>query len=183
MLRLAAVHAAVVGLALAGCSVGDEDHQRSMNGQQSVIDDDGDGVPEGIDLDGDGESDIDVGAICEDILVDDDGDGQPDALDLDCDGEVDIAWCEQPLIDDDGDGIPEGIDLNCDGESDVDLGAELPDLPDPGDLPDGDVPGDDDGDGIPDDLCVPAAIDDDGDGVPEGIDLDCDGVADLELDQ
>ena len=159
-------------LVLAAC-VGDAPESRSSTADIELVDEDGDGVPDGIDLDGDGVPDLEIDLGCQDPLVDADGDGIPDGVDLDCDGAADIAWCEEPLIDDDGDGVPDGIDLNCDGAADVTL-PEIPDVPD--DLPDDldDLP-------VPPEGCIPAPLDGDGDGIFDGVDLDCDGVADYEF--
>jgi hypothetical protein len=119
--------------------------------------------------------------------MDTDGDGKPDALDVDGDGVPDldigdgIELCPKPLIDEDGDGLPEGIDLDCDGTSDIDLGvAELPELPDLPEVPPGTPPAPGTPP-LPDDLCLPSPLDADGDGRCDGLDLDCDGVADITL--
>jgi hypothetical protein len=122
-----------------------------------LIDGDGDGEPDGLDLDCDGQIDL---AWCDQPLVDRDGDGAPDGLDFDCDGAADVDLdlpevCIPQLIDDNDDHLPEGIDTDCDGAADVEL-----------------------------DLCVPALIDaTPGDHVPDGVDLDCDGLLDLAFPQ
>lgn len=68
----------------------------------SLMDLNGDGTAEGVDLDGDGNPDG--------TLLDTDGDGVYDAIDLNGDGKPD-GW----LIDEDGDGVMDGIDYNGDG--------------------------------------------------------------------
>jgi hypothetical protein len=142
----------------------------------AVIDTAGDGLPDALDVDGDGTADVSLGAPCDQPLVDADADGVPDGLDLDCDGTADVTWCTHPIIDADGDGVPDGIDLNCDGTAEV----TLPTLPAPPPLPPPPVPPT----GTPPTpptggLCLPAPIDSDGDGRCDGLDLDCDGVADV----
>jgi hypothetical protein len=147
----------------------------------TVIDTDGDGIPDALDVDGDGTADVSLGAPCDAPLVDADADGVPDGLDLDCDGTADVTWCTHPIIDADGDGVPDGIDLNCDGTAEVTL-PTLPPLPTPTPPapptpPTGTpTPPTPPGTGG---LCLPRPIDADGDGRCDGLDLDCDGVADV----
>src|SRR5690606_27966416 len=90
---------------LAGCVVGSDNPPRTSAATgANVIDADGDGQPDGVDLDGDGVADVDFGDLCDEPIVDEDGDGVPEGIDFDCDGNVDIALCAEPLVDDDGDG-------------------------------------------------------------------------------
>ena len=108
------------------------------------VDSNGDGVPDGIDLDGDGVIDVSfddldldcdgtvdvdlsqlpdgdiiiLGGDCRSEAIDTDGDGTLDGFDVDCDGQVDVS-CIPVLHDDDGDGQVDGIDTDCDGQVDV----------------------------------------------------------------
>jgi hypothetical protein len=99
---------------LAGCMVGDPGSPASTtnpapttnptgNGPRvTYVDQDRDGVTDGVDVDSDGRADYNIppcpsctpgwGPVCDDPLVDSDGDGIPDGLDLNCDGVVDITW-------------------------------------------------------------------------------------------
>src|SRR5690606_30977158 len=84
----------------------------------ALVDEDGDGAPDGVDLGCDGSVDLrfaDLEALfppgqpaeptCEASTVDNDGDGQPDGIDFDCDGNVDLPLtppgdaCQPALID------------------------------------------------------------------------------------
>ncbi len=124
----------------------------SFGGAPSMIDTDGDGIPDSTDpdIDGDGiantndtdddgdgipdneEMDTDGDGITDDIDTDDDGDGDPDTSDPDDDDDG-IPDYQDPDIDTDGDGDPDVTDTDDDGDGD-------PDTTDP----------DDDGDGIDD---------------------------------
>ncbi len=148
-----------------------------------LVDTDGDGVFDDVDLDddNDGISDIDEG----NGVLDTDGDGIPDSLDTDSDndGLLDVAESGNGNFDIDGDGMIDGeVDsdgnpVNSDGSvTDTDSDG-IPDAQEPnGD----DVSTDTDGDGIFDDVDT----DDDGDGVSDidegdgAIDSDGDGVPD-----
>ena len=120
MTRIASLAALAFVLVIPACGVGDPDRAppERAAAQVGLVDEDGDGTPDGLDLDGDGAADLGFDPSCS-APIDQDGDGTPDGIDLDCDGAVDIAACDQPVIDDDGDGIPEGIDLDCDGVADI----------------------------------------------------------------
>jgi hypothetical protein len=85
-----------------------------------VVDLNGDGRFDSIDVDADGTADIHMGeGLCEYPAADQDSDGRPDGLDLNCDGSVEMAWCETPVVG----GAHGGIDLDCDGAADTELGA------------------------------------------------------------
>ena len=114
-------------------------------------DSDGDGIPDGADVDIDGDGIPDNG-------TDTDGDGINDASDVDQVGGGDA----------DGDGIADSVDT-IDNRADAD-GDGLPD-----DLDPNDANTDSDGDGIPDG----ADVDVNGDGIPDnGVDSDGDGIND-----
>ncbi|MGE0871182.1 MAG: hypothetical protein AB7P03_21640 [Kofleriaceae bacterium] len=82
------------------------------------VDTDGDGVADGVDNNGDGQADLQLGE-CQSCLLG---------------GDV----CLDFLVDEDGDGNIEGFDLDCDGAIDIPLDLpDLPDLPDPGNPPGG----------------------------------------------
>ncbi|MEM9492547.1 MAG: hypothetical protein AAGC55_25590, partial [Myxococcota bacterium] len=75
-----------------GCSVDADDSSPNTSVEPTAtefnaIDGKGDGVAEGIDVDGDGEADFSLPGWdgCTEFAVDEDGDGEIDALDLDCD--------------------------------------------------------------------------------------------------
>src|SRR6185295_507935 len=79
-----------------------------------TVDQDGDGIPDCIDVDNDGQctsADQPLSPpMCLPAPIDDDGDGIPDGVDLDCDGVIDVPGnnnCVPAAIDDDGDGIPD----------------------------------------------------------------------------
>ena len=82
-----------------------------LGGQQGGVDTDGDGTPDYLDLDSDGDG------IPDSVEgnVDSDGDGVPDYLDLDSDGDG-ISDAEEGIIDTDGDGIPNYLDTDSDGD-------------------------------------------------------------------
>ena len=130
------------------------------------IDQDGNGYPDGYDLDCDGSIDswgTPPGSSCWPKPVDDDGDGNIDGLDTDCDGVADRTVsppttpdCWPRPVDVDGDGDPDAVDFDCDGTQDTSgygVGGDA------------------------DPTCW-AAVDEDGDGYPDGLDLDCDGAVD-----
>ncbi len=167
-------------------------------------DPDGDGRPDYLDADSDGDGIADR-VECPDPTgcVDTDGDGAPDALDSDADGDgvpdaieghdgnADGAPDFLPLgFDDDADGLDDAYDIDMAGgvpatTPDRD-GDGTPDFQDPDDDGDGvwsafecvDVMAgcpDADGDGAPDYLDADQSpIDTDGDGIPDAV--ECDGV-------
>ena len=127
-----------------------------------VLDTDGDGIGDALDLDGNGQPDFKItpnngsgsgSNVCiPDVLTD--ANGIPTGIDLDCDGMADINLmiCVPKAIDDNGDGIPDGLDTDCDGMIDVPFQTMT---------------------------CVPKLLDTDGDGKPDAVDIDCDGKADF----
>ncbi len=153
---------------------------------RQLIDTDGDGIFDDIDLDddNDGIPDADEG----NGVLDTDGDGVPDSQDLDSDndGLLDVAEGGNASLDIDGDGMLDGeVDasgnpLNTDGSvTDTDSDG-IPDAQEPngdnvltdtdGDGFFDDVDTDDDGDGVPDIDEGDGAIDSDGDGIPDSRD-------------
>ncbi|MGI6094374.1 MAG: InlB B-repeat-containing protein [Lachnospiraceae bacterium] len=134
------------------------------------IDIDGDGNPDiNIDTDKDGKPDVDVdtdGDGDPDINIDTDDDGNPDVnVDTDDDGKPDIN------IDTDDDGKPDiNIDTDDDGKPDINIDTNGDGKPD--------INIDTNGDGKPD-----INVDIDGDGKPDvNIDIDGDGIADINID-
>lgn len=99
-LSLIAVLAVVaLGLGITACAAGDVPVEGT-----TYIDDDGDGVTDGVYTDGDGEIDFTIPG-CDTCA--------PDAK----------AVCRVPLIDENRDGIADGLDTNCDGRIDIRFGA------------------------------------------------------------
>ena len=117
----------------------------------ALLDLDGDGAWDGVDLDGDELSDVAFDADCDRMLVGG-SDGSWDGLDFDCNRVVDAAACARPLVNNDDDAFADGIDLDCDGLAELSVQTGPPN-------------------------CWPAPLDDDGDGRIDGIDSDCDGEA------
>lgn len=143
------------------------------------VDSDGDGIPDGADVDVDGNGTPDNG-------TDSDGDGINDASDVDQGGGGDadgdgIADASDPVddrADADHDGLPDAIDPN-DSNGDTD-GDGIPDGADADVNGDGtrDNGTDSDGDGVnnvADADSNPGESDTDGDGVIDGYDMDIDG--------
>lgn len=143
------------------------------------VDTDGDGIPDGADVDVNGDGIADNG-------TDSDGDGINDASDVDQigggdsdgDGISDLVDTIDNSVDSDGDGLPDDIDPN-DSNTDTD-GDGIPDGADvdvDGDgIPDNGT--DSDGDGINDRADAdsnPGLTDTDHDGVIDDYDLDIDG--------
>lgn len=168
------------GAPVARCSPLDDPDMDTISSMDEGMDDaDGDGIPNHLDedSDGDGLSDAEEAGDrdCNTPPVDTDSDGIPDFLDRDANGDgVDDA--EQIGVDTDGDGIPDHRDLDVDGDG----------IPNRIEWGSGTSPADTDGDGIPDvfdrdsdgdtiDDIHEGAIDIDGDGVPNFRDLDSDG--------
>ncbi len=119
----------------------------------ALLDLDGDGAWDGVDLDGDDLSDVAFDADCDRMLVGG-SDGSWDGLDFDCNRVVDAAACARPLVNNDDDAFADGIDLDCDGLAELSVQTGPTN-------------------------CWPAPLDDDGDGDFDGFDLDCDGAVDL----
>lgn len=143
------------------------------------IDTDGDGIPDGADVDVDGNGTPDNG-------TDTDGDGINDASDVDQlgggdvdgDGISDLADTIDDRNDADGDGLPDDVDTN-DANTDTD-GDGIPDGADVDVNGDGTADNgvDSDGDGINDLADAdsnPVGTDMDGDGVIDAYDMDIDG--------
>lgn len=151
-----------------------------------LVDTDGDGVPDHLDLDSDGDGIPDrVEAGDGDLAtppIDTDGDGIPDFRDLDSDGDgipdrVEAGANPASPVDSDGDGTPDYLDTDSDGDF-------VPDVLEAG--PDPSNPVDTDGDGVPDYLDIDSDgdtildshelfFDSDGDGIPDRLSLDSDG--------
>ncbi len=129
-----------------------------------VLDDDGDGIPNDEELQGDT-----------------DGDGIPNYLDFDDDGDGVFTKRELPYGDTDGDGIPNYLDFDDDGDG-VFTKRELPYGDTDGDgIPDY-LDTDDDGDGIPTKKELPQG-DTDGDAILNYLDPDDDGDLVLTIDE
>ncbi|HEX2750079.1 MAG TPA: hypothetical protein VHM91_18875, partial [Verrucomicrobiales bacterium] len=148
-------------------------------GALTVVDSDGDGIPDSRDphSHGPGSNDIAITAFGQfdqdndgviDTLTDTDHDGIPDVAD---EQETDFGGLGNPNRDEDGDGIPDGKEggglIDTDGDG----------VPDSADL-------DSDADGIPDAVefaNAPASGDTDGDGIVDWRDLDSDndGINDV----
>ncbi len=136
-----------------GSDRANRDNLLGVLGVSEIIDDDGDGIPNVIDADVNGDS-------VHDNDVDSDGDGIIDIADVDVDG--DGIWDNG--LDSDGDGINNRYDPDDDNDG-------LLDDKDPNDRN-----YDTDGDGIPDG----ADVDVDGDGIADnGTDSDGDGINDV----
>src|SRR5580765_3643096 len=117
---LGCVLAGTVATLIAGCT-SESTVTSTSTADLKLIDTNGDGKPDAIDLDQDGVADLKFGAACANPIIDVNHDGIPDGIDFDCDGTADISLpsppCTPALIDSDGDGNPDGIDLDCDGKA------------------------------------------------------------------
>ncbi|MEZ4339293.1 MAG: DUF4215 domain-containing protein [Sandaracinaceae bacterium] len=129
-------------------------------------DNDGDGVPDDVDIDddNDGITDIVEGGGT-DWSGDTDGDGTPDYADPDsvtCDDADMNGACDSlpENVDFDGDGIPNHLDLDADGDG----------------APDSTEGHDSDGNGVPDTLPPITFMDADGDGLADAYDIDSGGM-------
>ncbi|MCH8146878.1 MAG: hypothetical protein IH987_02660, partial [Planctomycetes bacterium] len=139
-----------------GCAVDMGAYER-----QTILDSDGDGVPDGCDV-----------CLGFDDAIDSDGDGVPNGCD--------VCLGDDATGDSDGDGVCDDIDV-CPGFDDT-LDADGDGVPDGCDVcPGSDDAVDSDGDGVPDgcDICpgFDDTVDSDGDGVPDGCDV-CPGFDD-----
>src|SRR5512135_1884087 len=94
-------HLVAFSLLACGCVIG-SNHQ-DPNGQPHVVfvDQNHDGLTDGIDVNGDGREDYLMSCppctpgdspVCADPLIDSNHDGIPDGIDLNCDGVIDIAF-------------------------------------------------------------------------------------------
>ncbi|BDB56358.1 hypothetical protein SHINM13_06540 [Flavobacterium ammonificans] len=153
------------------------------NGTEGLIDTDGDGTPNYLDVDSDNDNIPDaVEKGSGNTLLDTDGDGTPDYRDLDSDNDgildsIEDTGCSGTTpctpTDTDGDNIPDYRDLDSDADGISDAIEKGP----------GSTPLDTDGDGTPDFQ----EIDSDGDGISDAIekgsgatpiDTDSDGTPD-----
>ncbi|MBN2724217.1 MAG: hypothetical protein JXR95_09120 [Deltaproteobacteria bacterium] len=166
----------------------------SVNNTNSIIDSDGDGVPDNLDpcpVDNPDDSDFDGICDSEDICpvgndnIDTDDDGVPDFCDVcpydnpddsDSDGICDfLEKCPgyNDNLDSDSDTIPDGCDI-CDGGDDL-LDTDSDGVPDSCDLCPYDYFDDSDSDGVcdSDDVCEGGddKVDTDGDGIPDFCDV------------
>ena len=149
-----------------------------FEGRSTNRDTDGDGTPDYLDADSDGDGlfDANEGGNPGGEPVDSDSDGMPDFIDLDSDGNG-IPDASEGMNDTDGDGRPDASDLDDDG----DLIRDLVEIG-----PSAASPIDSDGDGIPDfrdtdsdndtisDLAEGETTDTDRDMTPDRLDLDSD---------
>jgi hypothetical protein len=160
--------------------VSDLDHDSIASVHEGLEDPDGDGDPNYMDEDSDGDTIKDIveaGDLdCATPPVDSDGDTTPDFVDLDSDGNG-ISDFIEAGFDSDGDTVPDFRDPDNDGDL-------LPDLREIGSDPS--RPEDTDGDGIADYMdsdsdndgildIIEKEIDVDGDGIPAFRDEDSDG--------
>jgi PKD repeat protein len=132
----------------------DDDRDNIPNGVEGTDDADGDGTPNYLDLDADGDTIRDSAEAGDTDLntppVDTDDDETPDYLDLDADGdtirdsaEAGDADLNTPPVDTDDDGTPDFQDLDADGD-------DIPDRTEAGDSNPNTPPVDTDDDGTPD---------------------------------
>ena len=153
---------------------GDGDTISDADEGHGLVDTDGDGIPDDVDLDSDNDLIPDrIEAGDTDPLtppVDTDGDGVPDFRDTDSDGDG-VFDVIETAADTDGDGIPNFRDPDSDGDGILD-GHERAGDPDNDGIPSF-LDDDSDGDGILD--AIERADDADGDGTPNYLDLDSDG--------
>lgn len=154
-------------------------------------DTDGDGTPDYLDADDDGDGLATSMELDQGMTRDSDGDGVPDHLDADDDGDT-VPTADELVDgapqDTDGDGVPNHLDDDDDGDSLVTAVESMPagrDTDDDG-TPDY-LDADDDGDGIPTAREVADAKmfgdDVDGDGAPNYLDVDSDGDGILDGDE
>ena len=152
----------------------DDDGDGIPNGVEGKQDSDGDGTPDYLDTDSDNDGIPDSSEAPRGIPVDDDNDGTPNYLDTDSDGDG-IPDSVEGTDDSDGDGSPNYRDIDSDGDGILDFDEcysnPCVDTNDDG-TPDY-LDSDSDGDGIPD--YIEGIDDTDGDGIPNFIDDDSDG--------
>ncbi|MCB0485688.1 MAG: hypothetical protein KDC47_05795, partial [Flavobacteriaceae bacterium] len=146
-----------------------------------ILDKDGDGVPNHLDLDSDNDGILDS----TELNVDTDGDGLPNYLDLDSDADGISDIIEAGGVDTDGDAIADGFtDANNNGLDDTVEASPLPVPNTDGDTVADYIDIDSDGDGIVDNIesqvsalglggyRTPSGSDDDGDGIDNSYDID-----------
>ena len=152
----------------------DDDGDGIPNGVEGKKDSDGDGTPDYLDEDSDGDGIPDSVEAPRGVIVDDDNDGTPNYLDDDSDGDG-IPDSVEGTGDSDGDGTPDFRDTDSDNDGILDsyecFSDPCVDSDDDG-TPDY-LDEDSDGDGIPD--LYEGIKDPDGDGLPNFIDDDSDG--------
>ncbi|MFD0992436.1 T9SS type B sorting domain-containing protein, partial [Tenacibaculum geojense] len=145
----------------------------------TLLDTDGDLIPDYLDVDDDNDGIPDVA----EGNVDTDGDGIPDSLDLDSDndGILDVDEGGNGDLDTNNDGV---IDENDNGFVDEDLDGQADDSVDTDEEPDTDNDGvpdyqdlDSDNDGI-NDVIEDNNVDNNNDGIADGDDADGDGIVD-----
>ena len=93
-------------------------------GEMGLLDRDGDGAVDALDVDADGVEDVTFagGPMCAGAVL---AGGDGTAVDLDCDGRADLDrerpapfGCLPEWVNADGDGQVEGVDVDCDGDAD-----------------------------------------------------------------
>lgn len=152
----------------------DDDGDGIPNGIEGKGDDDYDGIPNYLDDDSDNDGIPDSVEAPRGVPVDDDGDGIPNYLDYDSDGDG-IPDAFEGTGDDDGDGLPNFRDDDSDGDGllDSDECFSVPCVDSDGDGRPDYLDEDSDNDGIPD--VYEGLGDTDKDGIPNFIDDDSDG--------
>ena len=152
----------------------DDDGDGIPNGVEGKKDSDGDGTPDYLDDDSDNDGIPDSVEAPRGVIVDDDNDGTPNYLDKDSDGDG-IPDSAEGTGDSDGDGTPNFRDTDSDNDGILDsyecFSDPCVDSDDDG-KPDY-LDEDSDGDGIPD--LYEGIGDPDGDGDPNFVDKDSDG--------
>lgn len=160
----------------------DEDGDGIPNGVEGTGDTDGDGIPDYKDDDSDGDGIPDSVETPNGVAVDTDNDGIPDFQDEDSDGDG-IPDSEEGVNDFDGDGTPNYRDSDSDDDGIFD-NIECPQAPcvdsDGDGMPDY-IDTDSDDDGIPD--LYEGVEDTDKDGIPNFLDDDSDGDGILDYDE